>query len=66
MTALPKISVRPETKAQIDRHRKAAKAMRRSLNFFYLEAGDKLASEILTSEKAGQLMAGSDQRSLNQ
>lgn len=65
--SLPKFTVRPETKAQADRHRRAAKAIKRSLNFFYLESADRYASQILTSEKvAEQLMVKSDPLSLNQ
>jgi uncharacterized protein (DUF1778 family) len=65
--AAPKFTVRPETKAQADRHRKAAKSIRRSLNFFYLEAADRLANTVLTSEKpVEQLMVNRDQPSLNQ
>ena len=65
--ATPVMTVRPETKAQADRHKKAAKAIRRSANFFYLEAADRYATQILTSEKpVEQLMVKSDPLPLNQ
>ena len=65
--ALPKQTVRPVSKAQYDRHKKAARLIKRSLNFFYLEAADRFANHILASENAvEQLMVKTDQPSLNQ
>ena len=68
MTAIgPATTIRLESKAQLDRHRKAAKTMKWSIRRFYLEAADRFAENILASEKPiEQLIVKSDQPSLNQ
>lgn len=67
MTDGPKLTLRPDSEAQMARHRKAAKVRRWSLNRFYIEAAEKLAAETLaTQQSSEQLMVKSDPLPLNQ
>jgi uncharacterized protein (DUF1778 family) len=60
------IPVRPDTKAQLDRHRKAANIKRWSLNRFYLEAADKLAAETLATQQSSEQLTLATQQSSEQ
>lgn len=46
------VNQRFETKAQIEKFKRAASLRRMSLNSFMLEAGERLASEILETRKS--------------
>ncbi len=63
----PVINQRYESKAQVERFKKAAKLKKWSLNTFMLHAGEVVAAQFLATEKqATQLIVESTNQPLNQ
>lgn len=61
------MTIRLDSKSQLERYRKAAGMRKWSLNRFVLEAMDKVSAETLATEKSsGQLMVDSNRQPLNQ
>lgn len=60
------MTIRLDTKAQLERYRRAAGLRKWSLNRFVLEALDKVSAETLATEKCDPLMAEIDRQPLNQ
>ena len=59
-----KLTVRPDTKAQLERHKRAAKLRHWSVNRLYLEAADKMTDEILDQELYKQALAAKSEEGL--
>lgn len=70
MKAVIKCTIRFDSKTQLERHRRAAKRLKWSLNRFYLEAADNLTAATNTLETtqkvSEQLINQSEQLTLNQ
>lgn len=66
MQKRPEINLRFESKGQLDRIRKAAKARKWSINTFVIDAADKAARLLTTDRSPEQLMVDSSRQPLNQ
>lgn len=66
-TQRPRVSVRFDAKAQLERITRAAKLRKWTINQFMIEASDREAVKLLTTEKSSeQLTVKTDLPSLNQ